>query len=169
MKANSVYLLQQITLKIKIKQEKQKNIKFESLDQYMIDKGANPHIIEPNTSEQNYDTLDISKLKNVPKVKSVFYPIKKFANCKLGNPWTYTTGVFDGKYERVIGHGGEATVIKGVWNRQPAAYKFVEIKGLTFIEGFDECLNEMSYRLKEMTEIMSTPGDKIVKFHAHYR
>ena len=68
----------------------------------------------------------------------------------------------------IIGKGGEATVIRGEFNG-PAAYKFVEIKGLKLHENYDDNMAEMIERLKEMTEMMETPGDAFLPLEAHYR
>ena len=136
----------------------------------MIDHGANPHIRNAD-GETHYhnDKLDCFGLKNVPSVKSVFYPIKIFPTGDLGDSWCYTTGVYDGKYGLVIGKGGEGTVIQGEWNGQPAAYKFVHIKGVSRNSSFNDNLADMETRLKEMTDMMATPGDAILPFQAHFR
>ena len=134
----------------------------------MIDNGANPHIRNANGTVQ-YDLFGLSYLKNVPSVKSVFYPIKNFSSGNLGDPWYYKTGVYDGKYGQVIGKGGEGIVIRGEWNGEQAAYKFVQIKGLKFGKNYDEVMADVNKRLKEMTEMMATPGDAILPFEAHFR
>ena len=134
----------------------------------MIDLGANPHIRDGNCAT-NYDDFRLSNLNNLPSVKSVFHPIKKFPSGNLGEPWCYTTGVYDGKFGRVIGKGGEGTVIEGEWNGQPAAYKFVEMKGIKYGKNYDESMADMNERIKEMTEMMATPGDAILPFQAHFR
>ena len=133
----------------------------------MVDRGANPFVIDAN-GKTNCDRFDIFILKNVPSTKSVFFQIKKFSTCNMDDPWCYTTGVYDGKYGAIIGRGGEGTVIQGEWNGKPAAYKFVEMKGLKSA-GYEIALNDMKQRLKEMTEMMSTPGDSILPFRGHFR
>ena len=133
----------------------------------MIGLGVNPHIRDPY-GKTNYDAYGLSNLNNLPSVKSVFYPIKNFPTGNLGEPWFYTTGVYDGKFGRVIGKGGEGTVIEGEWNGKPAAFKFVEIKGLK-VTNYDDVMADMNERLKEMTEMMATPGDAILPFQAHFR
>ena len=131
----------------------------------MIDQGANPHIRD----EAGRTQIDLSNLVNVPSVKSVFFPIKKFPSGNLGDPWFYTTGVYDGKYGRVIGKGGEGMVIQGEWNGQAAAYKFVEMKGQKYHDTRDDHVADMNERLKEMTEMMATLGDAILHLEAHFR
>ena len=134
----------------------------------MIDLGANP-LIKNAIGKAHYDRFGLSSLNNLPSVKSVFYPIKKFSTGNLGEPWCYTTGVYDGNFGRVIGKGGEGTVIQGEWNGQPAAFKFVEMKGLKIRKDYDDILADMNERLKEMTEMLATPGDSILSLEAHYR
>ena len=131
----------------------------------MIDRGANPHI----RSVADIEKLGIADLINVPSVKSIFHPIKNFPMSDLGDPWCYTTGVYDGKYGGVIGKGGQGIVVQGEWNGQPAAYKFVQKKGQKLASGYDNSVADMSERLKEMTEMMATPGDEILPFEAHFR
>ena len=138
------------------------------MQQLLIDHGANPHI--RNTDDKTYyDAFDLSNLNNVPSVKSIFYPIKRFTTGNLGDSWFYTTGVYDGKFTQVIGKGGEGIVIRGEWNGQPAAYKFVEMKGQKITDTYDDNMADMEERLTEMTEMMATPGDAILHFEAHFR
>ena len=134
----------------------------------MIDHGANPHIrdVDGNT---RYNDHGLSNLKNVPSIKSVFYPIKNFPSGNLGEPWCYTTGVYDGKFGQVIGKGVEGIVVQGMWCGRPAAYKFVQMKGLRFINNYDNSLAATNERLNEMTEMITTPGDAILPFEAHFR
>ena len=144
----------------------------------MIDRGANPHIID-GKGEAQYDLFDFSKLENVPSIKSVFFPIKNFTASNLGDPGCYTTGVYDGKFGQVIGKGGEGTVIQGEFNGRPAAFKFVQVKGLKMnLEEYralganvklDDVVADVNERLKEMTEMMATPGQAILPFEAHFR
>ena len=134
----------------------------------MIDLGANPYIRDVN-GDTNYDDLGLSNLNNLPSIKSVFYPIKNFRSGNLGEQWCYTTGVYDGKFGRVIGKGGEGTVIEGEFDGQPAAFKFVQMKGLKLTNTYDDQMAEMNERLKEMTEMMATPGNSILPFQAHFR
>ena len=134
----------------------------------MIDLGANPHIRDVN-GDTNYDNFGLSNLNNLPSVKSVFFSIKKFSTGNVGEPWYYTTGVYDGKFGRVISKGGEGTVIQGEWNGQPAAFKFVQMKGLKFREKYSDNMADINERLKEMTEMLATPGDVILSLEAHYR
>ena len=134
----------------------------------IIDLGANPYIRDVD-GDTEYDNYDLSNLNNLPSIKSVFFSIKNFASGNIGEPWCYTTGVYDGKFGRVIGKGGEGTVIEGEFNGQPAAFKFVQMKGLRLNKKYDENMKDMNERLKEMTEMMATPGNSILPFQAHFR
>ena len=134
----------------------------------MIDLGANPHIRNAS-GESYYDNFGLSNLNNLPSVKSVFFSIKKFSTGNVGEPWYYTTGVYDGKFGQLVGKGGEGIVIQGEWNGQPAAYKFVAMKGLKLNQIWGHNMEDMEGRLKEMTEMMATSGDAILPFKAHFR
>ena len=90
------------------------------------------HIRDADGSTR-FNDYDLSKLKNIPSVKSVFFPIKTFPSGNLGESWYYTTGIYDGKFGRVIGKGGEGKVIQGGWNEKPAACKFVQMRGFKFL------------------------------------
>ena len=134
----------------------------------MIDLGANPYIRNAAGKTQ-FDVCSVSNLKNVPSIRSVFYATKNFQPGNLGEPFCYTTGVYDGKLGRVLGKGGEGKVIRGEWNGQQAAYKFVQIKREKQADNYSQVMEDMNERLKEMTEMMATPGDAILPFIAHYR
>ena len=133
----------------------------------MIDLGANPHIRNAKGKTQ-FDIFGSFNLVRVPSVKSAFFPVKNFPTGNLGDSWCYTTGVYKGEFERVIGKGGEGTVIQGRWSGRPAAYKFVEMKGLKYTN-YHDAMADITERLNEMTEMMATPGNAILPFEAHYR
>ena len=82
----------------------------------MIDKGANPFIKDGN-DDTYYDTFSLSSsnLINMPKSKSIYFPIVDFENKTLLGPWQYKNGVFPGKFNRLIGSGGEGYVLEGEW------------------------------------------------------
>ena len=143
-------------------------VKFPSTSQLMIDKGANPHIIAYHGYAKSASN-DLTKLKNVPTIKSVFYSIKDFNESNLGDPWCYTTGVYDGKFARLIGKGGEGTVILGEFDSRPAAYKFVKVKNQKYGARYEDHLKDMKERLKEMTDQIEAEGDSIFYLDAHYR
>ena len=85
------------------------------------------------------------------------------------NPWFYRTGVFDGKFESVIGQGASGTVISGEWFDVKAAFKFVEIETRKWPKYITEGLKILDDKLSEMTSLRETNGSKIVSFYGHYR
>ena len=95
--------------------------------------------------------------------------MKNFPAGNLGEPWCYTTGVYDGKFGKVIGKGGEGIVVQGEFNGKPAAYKFVQMKGVGYNGTWGMHMEDMTKRLTEMTEMMATHGDAILPFEAHFR
>ena len=139
----------------------------------MIERGANPFIQAYSQSGQAWTQLDlwpfISKLSNLPFIKSVYYSVKIFRSGNLDRPWRYTTGVYDGDYGRFLGKGTEGTVIEGNWIGQPAAYKFVPFNINSNCHNSDQHLHELNERLREMTLVQSTPGSAIIENLAHYR
>ena len=62
----------------------------------------------------NYFSLWSSNL-NIPNSKSIYFPIVDFKNKTLLGPWQYKNGVFPGKFNRLIGSGGEGYVLEGEW------------------------------------------------------
>ena len=148
----------------------------------MIDLGANPHVKDADDItyyERMIDQLrdSVSIPNNVPSTKSIFFPIKNFQTGQLGEPWYYTTGVYDGKFGRVIGKGGEGVVIQGEFSGRKAAYKFVKIKksilridiNMTQEKDYEDSIEEMNEQLHEMTEMMTTSGITILPLEAHFR
>ena len=136
----------------------------------MLDRGANPYIRDAK-GETNFDRYGLFNMDNLPCVKSAFFTTKEHPIGDHSEPWCYTSGVYDGEFSKVIGKGGEATVIRGEFNG-PAAYKFVEMKGLNLHENYDNNTADMVERLMEMdtqSKLMETPGDAILPLEAHYR
>ena len=136
----------------------------------MLDRGANPYIRDAKGGT-NFDRYGLFNLNNLPSVKSAFFTTKEHPIGDHLEPWCYTPGVYDGKFSKVIGKGGEATVIRGEFNG-PAAYKFVEMKGLNLHEDYDNNTADMAERLREMdtqSKLMETPGDAILPLEAHFR
>ena len=85
------------------------------------------------------------------------------------DPWFYKTGVFDGKFDDVIGQGASGIVLKGEWFGRKAAFKFVEIGSQKYQERSDVALKSLNEKLTEMISIQSTAGSKIISFYGHYR
>ena len=137
----------------------------------MIDKGANPFIVNYNG---NLAYLDEENLKNLPEQKSVFFitrPLDSNDESKADflDPWFYRTGVFDGKFVKIIGRGASGTVISGEWYGKKAAFKFVEIGPQRFQVNNKDSLKTLNEKLSEMVSLQSTVGSKIVSFYGHYR
>ena len=134
----------------------------------MIKKGANPHVKKYSDNSQ-FRIWSLDSLSNVPTLQSIYYPIKSFKNGNLPKPFNYKTGVYPGQYGRVIGRGGEGTVIEGIWGNEKCAYKFVEIKNPKFKTKVGDNLKDMNARLKEMIEMESLNGNNILKLEGHHR
>ena len=134
----------------------------------MINRGANPHVKYHNGISE-YERWSLDSLSNLPTIESIFYPIKSFSSGNLPKPFNYETGVYPGKYGRIIGRGGEGTVIQGEWGNEPCAFKFVEIKNQQLHGSVSEALADMNTRLREMIEMETISGSSILKLESHYR
>ena len=110
----------------------------------------------------------LDSLTNVPKTESIFYPIKKFSTC-LPKPFLYRTGVYPGKFGRVVGRGGEGIVIESRLGNEACAFKFVEVRDLTFKKKVRDTLADTNARLREMIEMDTISGTNILKLEGHYR
>ena len=137
----------------------------------MIDKGANPFVVDYNGQVAD---LDEENLKNLPEQKSIFFitrPLDSNDESKAGflDPWFYRTGVFGGKFVKIIGRGASGTVISGEWYGKKAAFKFVEVGTQKFQKDVIDSLKSLDDKLSEMTSIQATKGSKIVQFYGHYR
>ena len=113
-------------------------------------------------------------MPNLPKQKSVFFTIRPLPDefkeqNNFPDPWFYKTGVFDGKFDDVIGQGASGIVLKGEWFGRKAAFKFVEIGSQKYQERSDVALKSLNEKLPEMISIQSTAGSKIISFYGHYR
>ena len=134
----------------------------------MINRGANPHVRRHDDKSQ-YEMYSLDYLSNVPSIESIYFPIKSFPSGNLSKPFNYETGVYPGQYGRVIGRGGEGTVIQGIWANQPCAYKFVEVRDQKYMETTNDNLKDMNVRLKEMIEMENITGTQILKLEGHHR
>ena len=139
----------------------------------MIDKGANPFVVsyEGNT---DFERRNLGHLSNLPSQKSVYFTTRSFegeSKHKIGflEPWFYRSGVFDGKFESLIGQGATGTVISGEWFGRKAAFKFVEIGKQKEQILAKDSLKTLDNKLSEMISLQSTIGSKIVNFYGHYR
>ena len=136
----------------------------------MLDKRANPFVINSDGNTQ-YDmqSLSSSNLINLPKEKSVFFPIVDFGNNTLLGPWQYLTGVFPGNFNRLIGYGGEGHVVAGTWNNEKAAFKWVSVGKQESRQMVNDLLADMEKKLSEMRTMQTTIGTSIMPIIGHFR
>ena len=139
----------------------------------MIDRGANPFIVTYDCTTR-FESSSLGYLSRLPSEHSVYFitrplPDEFKKQKKFLDAWFYKTGVFDGKFNSVIGQGAGGTVVSGNWFGKKAAFKFVEIDAQKFVEGATEALKTLNEKLSEMISVQSTVGLKIVSFYGHYR
>ena len=139
----------------------------------MIDKGANPFIVDGNGDTQ-FESRGLSNLKNLPTTKSIYFLTRPLVGSDVTNadfcdPWFYRNGVFDGKFDSAIGKGASGRVISGEWYGKKAAFKFVDIGNQKFQSKTKDALKSLNENLSEMIKVQETKGSKIVQFFGHYR
>ena len=139
----------------------------------MINRGANPFVLGYGGKTQ-FNVLNLNYLLNLPSQKSIFFTIRPLSDefqeqNSFPHPWFYKTGVFDRKFDSVIGQGATGTVISGEWFGNKAAFKFVEIDAQKYEENAGDGLKALNEKLSEMISLQSTVGSKIVSFYGHYR
>ena len=142
-------------------------LKFPAIRQELINRGANPHI-RTFYGKSEYEVWSLGSLSNVPKMESIFYPIKAFSS-SLPGPFRYRTGVYPGKFGRVIGKGGEGIVIETRLKNKACAFKFVEVRDQKFKEKVRDTLEDTNARLREMIEMETISGTNILKLEGHHR
>ena len=136
----------------------------------MLDKGANPFIKNYNGNTEFDDrSLSSSNLANLPNEKSIFFPIADFGNKSLLGPWQYLIGVFPGKFNRLIGSGGEGHVVQGVWNSIMAAFKWVPVGKQVEKTSINAVLADMENKLSELRTMQTTIGSSIIPLIGHFR
>ena len=141
----------------------------------MINRGVNPYVVDHNGLSQ-FELWNLSNMSNLPSSRSIFFsiePFKCFCDVKcqsdLSNPWFYRNGIFDGKFDYVIGKGASGVVLHGYCHGVEAAFKFVDIGEQQFLEYVTDNLAELNRKLGEMRSIQATRGSKILDFHGHFR
>ena len=139
----------------------------------MIDRGANP-FVTCYGSKTHFNTRNLGHLSNLPSQKSVYFTTRPLPDevkkrNEFPDPWFYKTGVFNGKFDSVIGQGASGTVLRGEWFRKKAAFKFVAIGTQEYQQNTKDNLKTLDEKLSEMVSIQSTTGSKIVSFYGHYR
>ena len=143
---------------------------FQFEEQEMIDNGVNPYIVDFE-GKTMFEKFNLGSLSNLPSKKSVYFTTRPLveSNPDFDDPWFYKTGVFNGKFDSLIGQGASGTVISGEWAGKKAAFKFVEVGAQKFQEKADDALKTFNEKLSEMTSIQATKGSKIISFYGHYR
>ena len=140
----------------------------------MIDKGANPFIVAYNNANRYMmEKLHYQNLSNLPRA-SVYFTTRPLVGngggeVDFSDPWFYRNGVFDGKFDSMIGQGAAGTVISGKWYGRNAAFKFVEIGEQKVQKNAKKGLEVLDEKLSEMISIQATEGSNIVRFYGHYR
>ena len=91
----------------------------------------------------------------MPSKKSVYFTTRLLPNefkeqNDFLNQWFYTTGVFDGKFDSMIGKGSSGTILSGEWFGKKAAFKFVEIDVQKYEENAEDGLKALNEKLLEM-------------------
>ena len=130
----------------------------------MLDSGANPFVLN-STGDSEYKLWSIKNQSTslTSKPKSIFHTIGYYS-CKcimapcsisLFFPWFYSSGVFNGKFTRLI--NGSSRVVEGVLCGKRVVFKFVPL--------YDDI-----GALKRQIDEMETYGvDVKVPFYWHYR
>ena len=139
----------------------------------MIDKGANPFVVGYD-GDTEFNLRDLGHSSNLPSQKSVYFTTRPFEgefkdNTSFLEPWFYQNGVFDGKFDSLIGQGASGTVISGEWCGKKAAFKFIEVRTQGNPKYATDAVKTLNESLREMTSIQSTAGLNIVSFYGHYR
>ena len=148
-----------------------------STRRYLRENGANPHVrcFDNHTQYAIYNLHSDASFNSMPK--SVYFTVDGYTcRCsqppcqnRLLGPWRYLNGVLNGHFKRVVGHGGEGSVLEGIWCGQKAAYKFVPIENLKLQEKYEDYMSELRRRLNESIQYNGTQSDLVVPFYAHYR
>ena len=143
----------------------------------MRENGANPHVRNHKNRTQYaiYNLHSDASFKSVPK--SIYFTIDGYkcrcsqSPCQnfLLESWRYLNGVLNGQFKRVIGKGGEGSVLEGVWCGIRVAYKFVEISSQKLATDYEESMSELRRRINESIQHNGTQSDLVVPFYAHYR
>ena len=132
--------------------------------------GANPFVLNYE-NQSDYDRFELGNfaLKNLPSVKSIYFPVRSFETGSLPYPWNYTYGVYPGFYSQVVGVGGEGKVIQGKWGGVKAAFKFVRLKRQKLTTYTVDALNDLYDKLSQMIEMETASGSKILNLLGHFR
>ena len=138
----------------------------------MIDRGVNPFVVSYCGTTQ-FDNHNLECLPNLPNQRSIYFTTRPFldgleAKNEFPDSWFYKTGVFDGRFDSLIGQGASGIFIRGEWFGKRAAFKFTEIRNQEQQYAKDS-LKALNEKLSEIISLQSTAGSKIVSFYGHYR
>ena len=139
----------------------------------MLDRGFNPCVV-------NYMGNCMVEAEDVPIPKSIYFSIEPLGcfchekKCtELCKPWFYQNGIFDGQFEEVVGRGASGVVLRGFFNGNEVAFKFVKtpvkIRGGYYSGSIEDAIADLNKQLREMRSLRKTSGSKIVQFYGHYR
>ena len=151
--------------------------KIDNVVRRMIEKGGNGYLyalfedyFKTRTKKSaDYHKSMFQKVQQYKKTISIYFSIENSENQALLPPWTYKTGVFPGKFNRLIGSGSEGTVIEGEWIGKKAAFKFVRIGVQKQVKTTVELLDDLNRRLTEMKALQEAKGSAITPFLGHFR
>ena len=136
----------------------------------MINRGVNPYITDHKGRTQ-FDQWSLTHLSISEMAKSVYfsiYPDESFPQ-ELQQAWYYSSGVFPGNFDELIGKGSEGHVVGGRWMELDVAYKFVEIKNQKFQKTVDDGLKDLKRRLTELDALKAVQGSCILQDYGHFR
>ena len=146
----------------------------------MLTHGANPFVVDyKDETQQEIENLQLKpRYLNMPR--SIYHVVDPFQCQCTRQPcshfltpfqpaWYYATGVFDGKFKRVVGRGGEGVVVEGMMCGAAVVFKFVIVKKrkVTFL--ISDTLTELRKRLNEARQYDGTQSELVVPFYGHYR
>ena len=142
----------------------------------MANRDANPHFVDDKGNTQ-YKLNSLQHLEKVERLtKSVYFTIKEMdredgSRFVVGEPWKYKNGIYPATYIKVIGGGGEGTVLGAELKKcgTKVALKFVKVGALKHTKGVDDGLADLDTRLGEMTAMNAVKGSCVLEVFGHYR
>ena len=152
-------------------------IQFPFVRHYMLKNGANPFIVGTDDSTEAAMWKIPTKQLHMPK--SIYHTVVSYTcNClqspcsnPFSEPWYYTNGVFGYKFTRIVGRGGESTVIESEVCGTKVALKYVKVKTRKAQLSLTEDLHkQLLQRLNELVQYKTIDYDTlIVPFYGHFR
>ena len=142
---------------------------------YMLKNDANPCIVgtQPPTEAIRWKIPQ----RQLQMQNSIYHTIVPYkCNClssPCSNPfddqWYYKNGVFGYKFTRIIGRGGESTVIESELCGTKVALKYVKVKTRKSNVLMLDAHDNLARRLNELIQYRTIKSDLIVPFYGHYR